>query len=317
MTRLSLPQRGVYAAIIEQLPPPLSRSVVHAIRRQLRADLAPLRDLLPPGEELELPRYAHDRTLACPASPAFTPFGGWRPATAARRLGAEALARWAGDRGRSPADALDETIERLIKTDARLGGWLGGIDPAALGVTRARAASWLSRALALVPWTALDRVEVHAAGQFAVVAPLIKLQGRPDLSVLVGTPDAPATVLVALGAPSPATVRLDLLAMAVPTGRAPLRAVTVDPASGSVSATDVTETVLRAGASEAVVAARTLTEARAGRPGAPAPGPHCWRCPHLPGCGPGEAWRAVAQTRSAGIPLPDPAPGPRLQHPTG
>lgn len=304
MTRLSLPQQDVHAAITEALPPPVLRPAVHAIRRQLVADLSSLRAILPPQEELVVLRHEHDRTLACPASPSFTPFSGWRPPMAARRLGAEALDRWVANRQLSPAAALDRTIAQLIRSDAGLGGWLGGIDPAALGVTRARAASWLGRALALVPWSVLDRVEVHAAGQYATLAPLIKLQGRPDLSVLVGTADAPATVLVALGSPSPETVRLDLLAMALPAGRAPLRAVIVDPASGSVSPIDVNEALLHTGAGEALAAARILAAAQAGSPGSAATGPHCWRCPHLSGCQPGAAWMSIARTRVAGIPLP-------------
>jgi hypothetical protein len=127
--------------------------------------------------------------------------------------------------------------------------------------------------------------------------------GRPDATVWIRAELGLQQVLVVLGRPPAAARRLDALAAALLRGRAPLRVASVDPASGSVGATDVDAALLGQAAEDVVAAAEAILAASRGVALRPRPHPGCWSCWRQNACAEGTSWRSSQPTRRGGLPV--------------
>lgn len=170
--------------------------------------------------------------------------------------------------------------------------------------TVAAAATWAARAVVAVPWATLGSVRFdlrhwhrpHGYGGRVVLA------ARADAVVAHRGARAMERVLVALTPSNPVVARLDLLVFTLEIGRAPLRHVAVDPASGEVAAFDVDREVIDLAIVEAVEAARALVPMALGEEGHTVPGSHCWWCDRRDDCNDGTRWMSTQVARVGGIP---------------
>jgi len=110
--------------------------------------------------------------------------------------------------------------------------------------------------------------------------------GRADAAVLIRGARAQERVLLRIGNYDPVAEELDALVASLDRGRAPLRYVTVSPATGEVRAISVEEEMLRLAVDRVQYAFPVL----AGRAVAATPGPHCRWCGLRQDCGPGREW---------------------------
>ncbi|MFP5325882.1 MAG: hypothetical protein ACLGHT_00180, partial [Acidimicrobiia bacterium] len=185
-----------------------------------------------------------------------------------------------------------------------LGQWLDAQVVALRAATVAAAATWAARALVAVPWAALGsvRFDLRYWHRPQGYGSLVVLAARADGVVAHRGARAMERVLVALAPSNPVVARLDLLVFTLETGRAPLRHVSVDPASGEVTAFDVDREVLDLAIAEAVEAARALAPMAAGEEGSTVPGSYCWSCDRRDDCRDGTRWMSTQVARVGGIP---------------
>lgn len=280
------------------------------LERRLSAAVGPA-----PSASVRVERTALAEAMACPASsrrPAFL----WHAPLAARRLGLVALGQMCRTRrgGLSALEATREALEAEMDLGTRLGTWLKTLGPAETGSVLAAASSWAARQFVAVPWRALGKVAFGPrplrATPTGSTGPVV-LESRLDADVVLGAAPSVERVLVVLGRPRRATVAFDALVASLSLSRAPLRVVTVDPASGRVEPVGVDQSLLARAADQIVEVARALAPIARGQELAQVPGPACYRCRWRRECNPGAGWLAARARRVAGVPLGTPVPGPQ------
>lgn len=296
----------VRAAVVDDLPEvsAIAGGAVQELRLALRDATAPLTDVLAGRGEVVVDRYSLPAALRCPASSRRSPFA-WTPRFAARSLGVRAAERVLQTR-QAPNEAVVAVIDEVIAEARDLGQWLDAQAVALRAATVAAAATWAARALVAVPWAALGSVRFdlrHWHRPHGYGSPVV-LAARADGVVAHRGARALERVLVALAPPNPVVARLDLLVFTLETGRAPLRHVAVDPASGDVATLDVDRDVLDLAIGEAVEAAGALAPVAVGEEGSTLPGSHCWWCDRRDDCHDGTTWMSTRVARVGGIERP-------------
>ncbi len=308
MTTFELPTRlaAVHDAIVGALPeqPHVSKPELTEIRSELSERLRPLVGGLA-SDSIHLDRYTLPAALECPASSEREPFD-WNAPFAARSLGLPALSMMVRSGDADPSRSVQRAIAEAIEEHKSLGDWLAALDDPGMAATVSAALSWASRAWIAVPWGTLGKMRFGFGPIW--IRPLgfdtpVVLRGRPDATVLVRGSRAEERVLVTAGWPDPVVIRLDALVVALDTRRAPLRTVTVNPASGRVLAIDVDGPILRAAVNDIVTATAALAPAARGGTLEEVPGPRCWHCGRRPDCATGISWVATQQRRVGGIPV--------------
>lgn len=311
--QLSPVQARVYRALMDGIDAVsvVDAGEVRTLRRCLSDAAGRLSGRVASGQ-LVLSRSTLPGALACPGSVGEDPFA-WTARSAARSLGLPALWQMVRDHRMDPLAAVERTlIEVESEVPGRpLGQWLVSLSPAQRAAVSAQACSWATRAWTAVPWTSLGRIRPLFASLYwnpGRDGPLTMV-ARPDVQVLLRRGSNTDVVLLSIGAPSAPAQRLDTLVTAFRLGRAPLRSVRVDPASGSVEVADVTAQSLEQAVNEVLRAAEGLlaVAAQGPKPALLNPGPHCWSCQRLASCPTGQTWTAARARRFAGLPVPDPA----------
>jgi len=243
-------------------------------------------------DQIVLDRYSLPAVLRCPASAAGQnePFR-WSPRFAAHTLGIAALDLAVRVPSTDTVRLVRQVLEERAQDDQNLGGWLRLQGPAELGTTVIQAASWAARAYVAVPWARLgpvrfgveywcqDRPGRHNA---------LVLHARMDAEIALADRQPRERVLLVFGRNSEPVSRLNLLATTLKSGRAPLRHVQIDLASGTVTVLDTGEQMLHQGVAETATAARTVVAAARGEELPTGPGPHCIICSLLAGCPAGQ-----------------------------
>lgn len=298
---------AVRDAVLEGLPdePLLSHASLGRIRGELKRRMQPHATGLGEGVEIHVHRHVLPAALVCPASATEDEFE-WMAPLAARSLGLPAVASMYRGPDVDVGGAVDASIAEALEEQKSIGVWLAELDGTERAVTAAAASTWAARAWVAVPWAAfanvrfgLDSVWQRPLGFGSAIV----LRGRPDASVLVRRRKATERVLLDLGRFDPVVARLDALTVALKVGRAPLRVVTVHPASGAVDAIDVDVAVLDQAVDDIEAAVGALAPAARGEAGAEVPGRQCWSCDRADECATGAAWRASQPRRIAGIPV--------------
>lgn len=259
--------------------------------------------------QLFISRTTLPGALACPGSVTDDAFA-WNARTAARSLGLPALWQMVRDHRMDPRAAVERAMVEVVSEvpGRSLGQWLVSLSPAQRAAVSAQACSWAARAWTAVPWAALGRIRPLFASLYwnpGRDGPLT-LVARPDIQVLLRRGSKTDVVLLSLGLPSAPAARLDTLVTAFRLGRAPLRSVRVDPASGSVEVADVTAASLEQAVNEILQAAEGLAAVRAEglKPALLHPGAHCWNCQRLGSCSNGQTWTQARASSYAGPAAP-------------
>jgi hypothetical protein len=180
-------------------------------------------------------------------------------------------------------------ITEEIAEGRSLGIWLGSVSPSARAAIAASASAWATRACLTVPWRSVERVIFTPQSTWYRPVPrsnAIVLVGRPDAVVLVRGSRAQERVLLRIGSHDCVAVELDLLVASLDRGRAPLRYVTVTPATGEIKADRVDKRALRSAVDRIQHALPVLT----GQSNDATPGSQCRWCELRSGCQPGKVW---------------------------
>jgi hypothetical protein len=307
-TTSELPEhlKAVYQAVMDGLDdePLVSQAELDLLRAELLERLQSVVSSCPDGVELYLDGYALSAVLRCPASNVDVLFA-WTAPFAARSLGLPALGEMLNKGSNDALGAVETVIDEAIQEDRSLGQWLHALGHAERAATVAVAASWASRAWIVVPWSSLGSVRLNFSGSW--FRPLgfessVVLRGRPDAVVLVRK-GAQERVLLRLGWPDEATSGLDAVVTAMELRRAPLRSVTINPASGCSSAYAVDAAFLRRSIDRIVAALEALARVAEGDLPREVPGSQCWFCKRRDECTTGTLWMASQPRRVGGIPI--------------
>lgn len=297
-------QAAVARAVFEDLAdePRVSGTRVQELSGELQGRLAPL--AARPGQmalgAVRIDRHVLARALACPASAMWPPFA-WNAQVAARRLGLCAL-RAAVTGNASVPDCVRRAVCGEIEQPTNLGAWLAELDAPRMAGVVTVASSWAARAKVSVPWSTFAHWSLRADAlrlwPLGVAGP-IRIEGRTDATVRVRGSAMSERVVVNFGRPDPIAQRLDALTASLVVKRAPLRCVTVEPASGHIARLDVDEALLAKAIDDVVRAAGAL----GAEPKEERPGPLCWHCHRGAACSTGTQWRSQQERRVNGIPV--------------
>ena len=279
----------VLSTITDQLPeePNVDGALLAGLRKRLADSLADA-STGSPGVEVRIDSYRLKAALDCPASAQEESVFRWSTLFAARGLALGALRDMSDGRVELLA-AVHDRIAAEIAEGKSLGIWLGSLPPPALGAIVVSASAWATRAWLSTPWRSLERVIFTPQSTWYRPVPrsnAVVLVGRPDAMVIVRGTRAQERVLVRIGNHDTVAMELDVLVASLDRGRAPLRYVTVSPATGQTRADAVGEESLRSSVDRVERAFPILT----GHSTDASPGPHCRWCKLRPDCPPGKNW---------------------------
>jgi hypothetical protein len=303
---LPIHQERVRDAVLADLPeaPAVSSVEIAQLQESLRAGTAVAlrdKDIIAP---IRVDRHALPRARRCPASASGDPFE-WTATFASRTLGITALrmvVRSKRDVGTAVAASIDDALER----GGDLAEWLAAQSPPARAATLAAVTTWVFRAAVAVPWHALGAsidFDVRTWHRPQGRNSLLVYCGRSEAEIWCERPGGRERVLLGLGRADDALIRLDVMARALETGRAPLRHVTVHPSTGDVVVTDVDGQLLEQAVDECLTAVNVLVVVASGEVPVTVPGGHCWWCSKRPSCSAGQTWTLQQPARIGGIPL--------------
>jgi hypothetical protein len=169
----------------------VSRRDLTGLHQRFEQELAVVGAGIATGTRLRVDAYR----LSEPISKWFddaSPFR-WTPWTARRQVGLESLRTWLADRRRSPAEATDDAITRLIRRagsevdrEGSLAQWLAGLTTGARSVVQAEATTWTTQFASALDWSSLEHPIVgcdRTTGFQAV--PQIRLRGRIEMQTTV------------------------------------------------------------------------------------------------------------------------------------
>ncbi len=298
---------AVREAVLGDLPaePAVSSREVAELRTVLTRRLSSIEAVSCSALEFHIDRYVLPAALRCPASSERDPFE-WTAPFAARSLGLPAVSWMVRSARPDVVEAIEVAVAEATSEGKSLGLWLSTLDPPARAAVVAAAMSWASRAWLSVPWREIGRMRFNFGPIWH--RPLgfdtnVILRGRPDALVLVRGARAQERILVTVGWPDRVVTRLDALVVCLDGRRAPLRVVTVHPASGRIERVDVDHALLAQAVDDVVDAISGLAPIADGSLLAELPGPHCWYCHRLDECRAGAGWVARQTQRIAGIPI--------------
>ncbi|MHB8246268.1 MAG: hypothetical protein ACYDGN_13125 [Acidimicrobiales bacterium] len=282
-------ENKVLSAITGDLPeePDVDSALLSELRRQLADSLGDASTGSVRGE-VRIDSYRLKAALNCPASTQEESEFRWSTLFAARGLALGAL----GDMPDERVDLLAAVHDRIaadIAVGKSLGIWLGSLPASALGAVVVSASAWATRVWLSAPWRSLERVVFTPQSTWYRPLPrsnAVVLVGRPDAMVIVHGTRIQERVLVRIGNHDPVAMELDVLVASLDRGRAPLRYVTISPATGEIMADAVGEAMLRSAVDRVELAFPVL----AGRAVKATPGPHCRWCKLRPDCPPGKDW---------------------------
>ncbi len=260
LSPMALPRsRTLTDALVARSEAQLTAAEVTGLRDELEPALAETAGRLGPGVGVRVDAYR----LRFPAvADKGTGRFEWSSRTARRPLALEGLRACLANPRLAPAQAIADTMARLVRTTpdrvGSLGDWLAGLSLGARSVVQAEAVTWATQLAGAIDWRRLDRPFIgHDRSLSFTTSPQIVLRGRIEVGALVaGSPQrqevgysATALFLVMTGRPAPtARDELGLAALTValdPRPQLPIRVVGWWPQCGRALVLPVDERVLR------------------------------------------------------------------------
>jgi hypothetical protein len=277
-------------------PAPVADGYAEGLRAQLEAELADVVEHLG-GERIVVSKHALASVHACERHHLGEPDFEWTVRSARGTVAHKAIQLSVNWRGEIvPPELVDEALAILVDGETSLATWVGGLREAARAELRGEVVDLVTKFVeSFPPLKASYKPVTESAVRVDLFDGLLRLQGKPDLTIGIARGNVPNKVVVDLKSGTPVSVHRDdlrfyALLETLRQGVPPRLLVSFYLDAGRPECEEVTDALLESALARAADGVRKIVETtRAVRAARVQPSNVCGWCRLRPDCSEGRA----------------------------